>query len=216
MQALVDAHEHEVNFGLAMFPGDGGPGVCSTMDDPCWQNGSQDTCKTGGEWLCSEPLAEMRIEVAIDAAPTFALLDPLVEPVCYGTPSGAAVALGVQELALLADTSHQQAMILVTDGSSHCEPDFLTEVRALADSTDILLFIIGYTDEFSAGWVELLSDASCAAQTAPDFPDGCTMLGGTWEAEDPSGTPTFYSVTDPAGFSEVVESITASLDCIAG
>jgi len=136
-------------------------------------------------------------------------------PVCVGTPTAAGVALARDELEPLADGQHEQAVVLITDGSSHCG-DLVSEIQSVAADTDIAIHIIGFTDDAMASWVGLLNDATCAAQTSPDFPNGCVMDGDGWIAEDPGAAPLFYPAANPEEFAVALEDITTSLGCVAG
>lgn len=213
-QMLVAAHEDEVRFGLALFPGDRGEDICSPIDDPCWQN-SGNTCQTGKSTYCVDPQAEMSIDFGLGQGDAFSAIDPLMLEVCAGTPTASGVALARTMLDPLADSRHEQAVVLITDGSSHCG-DLVAEVHSLAAETDVALYVIGFTDDVMADWVSLLNDAACAARTAPDFPDGCVMEGAGWVAENPNGEPLFYPVADPEAFAAALESITTSLGCVEG
>lgn len=211
IEALVAAPaDHTIRFGLDLWPKDE-PGCVTLAEKINGSMGTNTACEDG----------EIVVPPGLDTGAQIAsILDPATTRICFSTPTGQGLLTASNWLSAHTVAGRGQYVILVTDGADWDQscptPDPIQVTQQLA-AAGIKTFIVGFSAEgalmpggVGAGF---LNDMACAGQTAPSFPDPCTMNGDGWVSKDPQGPALYFAADDGAALSDALHDVASAVCC---
>lgn len=168
---------------------------------------------------CEEP--EVLIPPALRTGAQIATtLDPETTPICFSTPTGAAL-IGANEFLQQNRTDGgQQFIVLVTDGAdwdfSCPNPNPLAVVDGIRDA-GVSTLIVGFSAEASLTngvGAAFLDDMACAGGTAKGYPGTCFVNdAGVYRAKNAGDAGLFYVASDAAELSNALREFGKTICC---
>lgn len=149
-----------------------------------------------------------------------AALDPETTPICFSTPTGAALIGANDYLRANRLDGGQQFIVLVTDGAdwdvSCPNPNPLAVVDAIRDG-GVSTLVVGFSAEASlvnGVGAAFLDDLACAGGTAKGFPGTCYVNdAGFYRARNAGDAGLFFVATDATELSNALREFGKTICC---